>query len=290
MSPASDHLDRFIAALHRRLVVVNLLEKSGLGALAGSAVAALIIPLQLWRGDDAVAPAAGAGLLGALAGMIRALLRRPPILDAAPEPARQLPLADLLGPAIAVRTSPRESARDAAAIPWLRSVIAVADDACRRHSPRDVILHRLNARAWSGIGLSAALVVAVAALVSESPRAGAHADQTAPVPYPHPTRHPFRVDPQPTPPPPHPPPQPPPAPPPRPRAPPPPPGPPRPPPPHAPRPARPPPPPPAPPKRPPRPAPPAQTPPNAPPDPPQSPARPPTPPSASPSSNNTASP
>src|SRR3954470_5616294 len=200
MSPASDHLDRFIAALHRRLIVVKLLEKSGLGALAGSAIAALIIPLQLWRGDAAVVPAAGATLLGALAGVIRALLRRPTILDAAAEADRQLRLADLLGTAIAVRTSPRESDRDAAAIPWLRSVIAVADDACRRHSPRDVILHRLNARAWSGIGLSAALVVAAAALVSESPRAGAHADQTAPVPYPHPTRHPSRIDPQPTPP------------------------------------------------------------------------------------------
>src|SRR6476661_1546021 len=109
MSPASEHLDRFIGALHRRLLVVNLLERSGLGALAGSAVAALVIPLMLWRDDTAVAPAAGAVLLGAVAGVIRALLRRPTILDAAAEADRQLRLADLLGTAVAVRTSPRES-------------------------------------------------------------------------------------------------------------------------------------------------------------------------------------
>jgi hypothetical protein len=75
------------------------------------------------------------------------------------EADRQLDLADLLSTAAAVGRADNLD-------PWARTVIAMADDHCRRHTPSQVLLNRLGARAWGGIGLAAALALTLAALSS----------------------------------------------------------------------------------------------------------------------------
>ena len=175
MKPEPSQLDRFVSALHRRLLVVRAAEATGLGALAGCAVGLVLIPPLLWRGADAMTPALGTIGLGALTGLAWALTRRPTWLQAAAEADRQLQLADLLGTALTVRKRSRESDRDLEAGPWLQSVLAVADETCRRHTPSEVILHRLNARAWGGIAVAAALVTSLAALTTQQPTARAAA-------------------------------------------------------------------------------------------------------------------
>ena len=50
--------------------------------------------------------------------------------------------------------------------PWLRTVLALADEQCRRHTASQVVLRRYGSRAWGGIGLAASLVLTLAALFS----------------------------------------------------------------------------------------------------------------------------
>ena len=173
------HLDRFLAALHRRLILVRVLECAGLGALVGCAVAAVLIPVLLWRQRPALPPSIGLLAAGAAAGLAWGIARRPNRLQAAAEADRQLGLADLLGTALTVAPRSRESDRDAEAGPWLASVLSLADAATRAHAPSDVILHRVHARAWGGIVLAAALVLSLAALFENQPRADASANQVA---------------------------------------------------------------------------------------------------------------
>jgi hypothetical protein len=177
MKPEPSQLDRFVSALHRRLLFVRAGEATGLGALAGCAVGLVLIPLLLWRGADAMTPALGTIGLGALTGLAWGLTRRPTGLQAAAEADRQLQLADLLGTALTVRKRSRESDLDLEAGPWLQSVLAVAEETCRRHTPSEVILHRLNARAWAGIAVAAALVTSLAALTAQQPTARAAASR-----------------------------------------------------------------------------------------------------------------
>jgi hypothetical protein len=160
-------LDRFLTAVHRRHVVLRVLERTGLCILVACGACALLIPLLLWQGQPPLAPAAWTLGLGCVAGVLWGSLRRPRRLEAAMEADRQLRLADLLGTALTLRESP------ASADPWAASVLATADARCRELSPSSVILYRLGARAWGGIGLATALVLAVALL------AGSPADTRA---------------------------------------------------------------------------------------------------------------
>jgi hypothetical protein len=79
-------------------------------------------------------------------------ISRPSKLAAAAEADRQLRLADLLGTAL---TFPRERAGD----DMERAVLALADARCRQAKASAVVLNRLGARSWGGIGLALALVM-----------------------------------------------------------------------------------------------------------------------------------
>lgn len=148
---------------------------TALGAAAGSAVGAILIPFLIWRDVPAMVPTIGVLVLGAASGLLWGLTRRPTILEAAAQADRQLNLSDLLGTALWVRGSQRESNRDDAAGPWLQSVLLMADAACAVHAPSQVILRRLNARAWGGVAVAAALVVTLSALSTREPMARAAA-------------------------------------------------------------------------------------------------------------------
>ena len=139
-------------------MLVRVAECAGGGALAACAAAAVLVPLLLWQGQPAFVPALFLLALGATAGLGWGVAHRPTRLAAATEADRQLALSDLLGTASAV---PHDTAD-----PWLRTVLALADERCRRHAPSQVLLNRFGARAWGGIGLAAALVLTLAALTS----------------------------------------------------------------------------------------------------------------------------
>jgi hypothetical protein len=155
------------------MLLLRVLEATGLGALAGCVLAGALIPLLLWRGVSTVPPTLAALFVGTTSGMLWSLARRPTVLQAAVEADRQLDLADLLATALTVAPRPRESDRDAGAAPWLQTVFTAADEACHRHAPSQVILHRLGGRAWGGIALAASLVLTVATLTTQEPAARA---------------------------------------------------------------------------------------------------------------------
>jgi hypothetical protein len=159
MASTAPHLERFLLAVHRRLVVVRVVEHAGLGALAGCAGTTLILPLLLWRGEPTVMPVGALMALGVVAGMGWGVARRPSRLSAAMEADRQLDLHDLLGTAAG-------AGPDDGSNPWFRTVLALADEQCRRHTPAQVVLRRYGSRAWGGIGLAASLVLTLAALLS----------------------------------------------------------------------------------------------------------------------------
>jgi hypothetical protein len=89
MHESRSSLDRFVRRIYRRLVVLRLLEWSGLGFAAGCATS-LIFVLVLRNQRESLFLVAGSQLgLGMLVGLIAALLRRPRMIEAAVEADRQ---------------------------------------------------------------------------------------------------------------------------------------------------------------------------------------------------------
>lgn len=152
-SPSS--LDRFIGRVYWRLVLLRLLEWSGIGFALGCGVALLSIPLLRNRQEAPLAIAAVIMAIGGVLGFIAALLRRPRVIDAAVESDRQLELADLLTTAWQLEKSSATEAFEGA-------VLIIANQRAANLRPRAVVLHRLGVRAWGGIGLAGALVLTVA--------------------------------------------------------------------------------------------------------------------------------
>jgi multisubunit Na+/H+ antiporter MnhB subunit len=148
MVGATSNFLRFINAVHRRYVVWRLLERTGLGLLGGSIVGLGLLPLVLWA-DKSPLPFVSAMLsFGSGLGVLWGALRRPTRLDSAMQADQQLGLKDLLGTALSLQTADPE--------PWGAAVLAVANARCEQLKQRAVLLNRISARAWGGIGLSAA--------------------------------------------------------------------------------------------------------------------------------------
>ena len=160
-SPSAD-LDRFLRAVHRRWVAVRVAEATGIGVILGCALALIVLPILLWRGEPAMPIVLLTTGVAALAGMVAGMIRRPDLMSAAVEADRQLDLADLLSTALTTR-------QRAAADPWAALVIASAGARCRTLAPNAVIVNRLGGRAWGGIGLVTALVLTLG-LMSADPR------------------------------------------------------------------------------------------------------------------------
>jgi hypothetical protein len=151
MRTASAGFEQFVRRVHRRYVLLRLLERTGLGILGGCAAAMPLLGIALWRGLATLPLAATAVVLGAVAGAWWGFISRPSTLAAAIEADRQLDWADLMSSAMAVQSRSQDD-------PWVGVVTAAADARCRGVGPSAVVLNRLGARAWGGIGLAAALV------------------------------------------------------------------------------------------------------------------------------------
>jgi hypothetical protein len=158
---------QFIRRVHRRYAILRILERTGLGILWGCAAALPLLAIVLWRGFPALPLATAALSIGAVAGMVYGLMTRPTVMAAAMEADRQLGWADLLSSAMSVS---RRLPDDA----WAGVVVQLADARCRAAAPSSVVLNRLGARAWGGIGLATSLVIVLGLLPSYavSTRAG----------------------------------------------------------------------------------------------------------------------
>src|SRR5688500_4692940 len=96
MAQDSARHQRFVIAVHRRMVALRLLEAAGVGLLAAALAALPPLLLLMWRGHSGLQILAILIPLGTLCGLIWAAKHRPTRLDAAQEADRQLNLADLL--------------------------------------------------------------------------------------------------------------------------------------------------------------------------------------------------
>lgn len=153
-------LDRFIRAVHLRWIIIRMIERAGVGVLAGSLVAGVLLPILLWRNQSPWSTLLGCLALGAAGGLLLGWIRRPTRLAAAVEADRQLDQADLLGTAYAL---PETSASDE----WSAAVRFDAERRCGTLSANGIVLRRLGSRAWGGIGLAAALLVTVGLMFSD---------------------------------------------------------------------------------------------------------------------------
>ena len=55
MSRSAQNLDRFLTAIHRRVTLLRILERAGLGILFASVLGIVILPILLWRSDPTLA-------------------------------------------------------------------------------------------------------------------------------------------------------------------------------------------------------------------------------------------
>lgn len=152
MSRSVAQFEQFLRRAHRRYVMLRVSERAGIGILVGSAAALPLLAVALWRGGDALQVATVSLAVGATAGAIWGVLKRPTRLETALEADRQLGWADLLGSAMIIHSK-------AATDPFAAAVLAAADARCRDTAPSALVFHWLGARAWGGIGLASALVL-----------------------------------------------------------------------------------------------------------------------------------
>jgi hypothetical protein len=143
---------KFVRAVHVRYVVIRMAERAGLGVLAGCLAAGPLLAIALYRGFPVMAAAVIAIAIGMVSGCIHGWVTRPTELQSALEADRQLGWSDLLGTVI---TMEAKSPAD----PWVGVIRAEADFRSAAVSPETILLRRLGARAWGGIGLAAAVVI-----------------------------------------------------------------------------------------------------------------------------------
>src|SRR5256885_1841793 len=89
----------FLAALHRRAVVIRIAERIAVALLPAAAIAIVVTLIAWWRDHSSLQITTTALLGGVLVGLTWGILRRPSRLDAAIPADLQLQLDDLLGTA-----------------------------------------------------------------------------------------------------------------------------------------------------------------------------------------------
>jgi hypothetical protein len=145
------YFEGFVRAVHRRMVVLRALERVGICVLIACLVLLVLMPILIWRGQGTLELLAAALGVGGLAGLSWGVVSRPTRLAAAVEADRQLKWADLLSTALTLRQGGHDDE-------FSGSILAMAEARSREASPSAVVLNRIGARGWGGIGLALALV------------------------------------------------------------------------------------------------------------------------------------
>ena len=152
LSMARDlYFEGFVRAVHRRMVVLRALERVGICVLIACFVLLVLMPILIWHGQGTLELVGAALGVGALAGLAWGIASRPTRLAAAVEADRQLRWADLLSTALTLRRGGNDDE-------FSRSILAIVEARSRQASPSAVVLKRIGARGWGGIGLALALV------------------------------------------------------------------------------------------------------------------------------------
>jgi hypothetical protein len=162
MSQMTHEFERFVRRAHRRWVAWRVVERVGLFVLGACALSLPLIAVLWLEGEPALDTVAFVLAIGALLGAVWGAFHRPTLLDTAVEADRQFHLHDLLGTAM---TLSRCAYADEAA---RKTIAAIADARCRRLAASRMVLNKLGARTWAGIGLTTALVLTLA-LMTASP-------------------------------------------------------------------------------------------------------------------------
>jgi hypothetical protein len=164
MTRAQHEFDRFLRAAHRRWVAWRIAERAGVATLCACALTLPLIVVLWFRGESALWLVSFSLGIGAVLGALWGIRRRPTLLQTAIEADHQFNLHDLLGTAHALsRCAYADEATRA-------TVAALADDRCRRLGSSRLVLNRLGARAWAGIGLANALIVTLSLLTTSPTR------------------------------------------------------------------------------------------------------------------------
>lgn len=155
MPTSGSSFDRFLRAVHRRHAAVRAAESVGVCLLIAFAADLILLGIFIARGQSGWPIMGPSALIAMAAGIVVAVTRWPTVLQSAMEADRQLDLHDLISSALLTRSSRQQD-------PWAGAVMVMAESRCARLSPSAVVLNRLGARAWGGIGLSGALVLTLA--------------------------------------------------------------------------------------------------------------------------------
>src|SRR5271156_6699784 len=105
MNEKTRDAERFVTAVHRRMVIVGSLEQFGVGVLSASLLATLLIAVAIWQSMPTFPILIFSGLLAILIGSVLTVVRWPNRQAAAIEADRQLRLDDLLSSAVLVANS-----------------------------------------------------------------------------------------------------------------------------------------------------------------------------------------
>ncbi len=168
---ARSEFDDFVSAVHRRAVVMAVVERIGLSLAAGAGVACLLALAAGWRGVDVWPIVFAIVAVSVVVGIAWGVMRRPTALDAIMQADQQLNCADLLSSALL--SSATDSTDDSTG-DFGQAVRVMADRACAKHSPSEVMLARYGVRAWGGIGLAWAMVIVISLLAGNGATSQAH--------------------------------------------------------------------------------------------------------------------
>lgn len=168
----TDHeFDRFLRAAHRRWVAWRVVERVGLATLCACALSLPLIAVLWQRGEPPLPVVAFVLGMGVVVGVVWGIVNRPTRLDTAIEADRQFHLHDLLSTSFLL---PRCAYTDDAT---RATIAALADARCRRLAASRMVLNKLGARTWAGIGLAAALVLTLSLMTTSPTRTMARTNQ-----------------------------------------------------------------------------------------------------------------
>lgn len=165
-SGTTSPFDSFLKRIHRRWMWVRAIERVGVGLLFACGIALILSIILISRAESALSLVGLCLIVGCAVGGMIGWLARPSLADTAIEIDRQFELADLLATALSIRRehTPRaadSSGGDSFQDRWSYTIVALAEARCATLAGSSLILHRFGLGSWGGIGLSAAIVLAV---------------------------------------------------------------------------------------------------------------------------------
>ena len=126
--------------MHRKVMMVRAGEAAGVGAAMGAGTGVILTGIHL-----GLAGVCAVILVGAGAGFLLGMLRRPTSMAVAIEADRQMGSGELLSTAWMVTHTRRPSAVD-----WEGVVVALAEERCAGMDAARIAVAKMSSRAWAG--------------------------------------------------------------------------------------------------------------------------------------------